>query len=116
MFGDDPNPTVTTARVGSGTASRCAHEEVRGVTRELRLGLVVGREWVGLRGEKRRGPTQSSETENVRRMTGYNAAIVIRWGVKRTPNAMKLGRRPTYNITTPHAHLQSIPRTFSGRL
>ena len=37
MFGDDPNPTVTAARVGSGTAFRRASEEGRGLTRELRL-------------------------------------------------------------------------------
>ena len=43
MFGDDPNPTVTTARVGSGTAFRRAREEGRGLTREVRLGLAVGR-------------------------------------------------------------------------
>ena len=54
------------------------------------------------------------ETENVRRLTDYNVAIVIRWGVKRTPNAMKLGRRSTDNKTTPHANFQPIPRTFSG--
>ena len=42
MFGDDPDPTVTTARVGFGTAFRRAREEGRGVTREVRLDLVVG--------------------------------------------------------------------------
>ena len=35
MFGDDPDPLVTTARVGSGTISD-AHEEGRGLTREVR--------------------------------------------------------------------------------
>ena len=49
-------------------------------------------------------------------LTDYNVAIVIRWGVKRTPNAMKPGRRPTYNITTPHANFQPIPRKFLGHL
>ena len=38
MFGDDPNPTVTTARVGSGTVSDARDEEGRGLTREVRLG------------------------------------------------------------------------------
>ena len=36
MFGDDPDPTVTTVRVGSGTAFGRAREEVRGLTREFR--------------------------------------------------------------------------------
>ena len=70
-----------------------------------------------LREEKRgKARQQFSETENVRRLTGYIAAIVIRWGVKRTPNAMKLGRRPIYTVTTPHANFQPIPRTFSSHL
>ena len=59
---------------------------------------------------------QFSETENVRRLTGYIAAIVIRWGIKRTPNAMKLGRRPTYTTTTPLVNFQPIPRKFFGHL
>ena len=42
MFGNDPDTTVTTARVGSGTAFGRAREEARGLTREPRLGLVVG--------------------------------------------------------------------------
>ena len=42
MFGDDPDIAVTTVRVGSGTAFRRAREEVRGMTREPRLGLAVG--------------------------------------------------------------------------
>ena len=41
MFGDDPDPTVTTVRVGSGTAFGRACEEGRGLTREVRLGLTV---------------------------------------------------------------------------
>ena len=41
MFGDDPNPTVMTSRVGSETAFGCAREEGRGLTREVRLGLAV---------------------------------------------------------------------------
>ena len=36
MFGDDPDPTVTTAQVGSGTAFGRAREEGRGLTREVR--------------------------------------------------------------------------------
>ena len=50
--------------------------------------------------------------ETVAGKTDYIAAIVIRWGIKRTPNAMKLGRRPTHNIITPHSNFQPIPRTF----
>ena len=38
------------------------------------------------------------------------------WAVKRTPNATKLGRRPTYTIIRPHAKFQPNPRTFSGHL
>ena len=38
MFGDDPDTTVTTARVRFGTTFRRAHEEGRGLTREVRLG------------------------------------------------------------------------------
>ena len=53
MFGDDPDPTVTTARVGSGTAFGRAREEGRGLTREVRLGLADCEERVGLREEGR---------------------------------------------------------------
>ena len=42
MFGDDPDPTVTTVRVGFGTTFGRAREEGRGLTREVRLGLAVG--------------------------------------------------------------------------
>ena len=52
------------------------------------------------------------ETENVRCLTDYNAAIVIRWGIKRSPNAMKLERRSIYTIIRPHANFQPILRTF----
>ena len=113
MFGDVPDPTVTTIRVGSGTDFGRVREECRGLTREVRLGLAVGS---GLCRRSRAERREERETENVRRVTGYTAAIVIRWGVKRTPNAMKLGRRSTDNKTTPHANFQPIPRTFSGRL
>ena len=44
------------------------------------------------------------------------ATIFIRWGIKRTPIAMKLDRRSIYTITTPHANIHPIPRTFSGHL
>ena len=53
MFGDDPDTTVTTARVGSGTAFGRAREEGRGLTREVRLGLADCEERVGLREEGR---------------------------------------------------------------
>ena len=42
MFGDDPDTTVATVRVGSGTAFGWACEEGRGLTREVRLRLAVG--------------------------------------------------------------------------
>ena len=42
MFGDDPDPMVTAARVGSGTTFGRAREEVCRLTREPRLGLAVG--------------------------------------------------------------------------
>ena len=47
-------------------------------------------------------------------LTDYIVAIVIRCGIKRTPNAMKLDRRPSNNKTTPHDNSHPIPRTFSG--
>ena len=53
MLGDDPDPTVTTARDGSGTAFGRAREEGRGLTREVRLGLADCEERVGLREEGR---------------------------------------------------------------
>ena len=40
MFGDVPDPTVTTIRVGSGIAFRRG-EGGRGLTREVRKGLAV---------------------------------------------------------------------------
>ena len=42
MFGDDPEPTVMTARVGSWTTFGRAREEGHGLTREVRLELAVG--------------------------------------------------------------------------
>ena len=119
MFGDDPDTMVTTIRFGSGTALGRAREEGHGLTREVRLVLVVGR---GLcrrpQAERRERETRSavSETKTSGERPATIAAIDNCWGVKQTPNAMKLGRRTTYNITTPHATFQPIPRTFSGHL
>ena len=71
MFGDDPDPTVTTARVGSGTAFGRAREEGRGLTREVRLDLAVGSELCrrsrAERREEREARRLFPETENVRR-------------------------------------------------
>ena len=72
MFGDDPDPTVTTARVGSGTTFGRAREEGRGLTREVRLDLAVGsglcrRSRAERREEKRETRRLFTETENVRR-------------------------------------------------
>ena len=71
MFGDDPDPTVTTARVGSGTAFGRAREEGRGLTREVRLDLAVGsglcRRSRAERREEREARRLFPETENVRR-------------------------------------------------
>ena len=53
MFGDDLDPTVTKVRFGSGTTFGRAREEGRGLTREVRLGLVDCEERVGLREEGR---------------------------------------------------------------
>ena len=41
MFGDYPDTTVMTARVGSGTIFGRARDEGRGLTREVRLDLAV---------------------------------------------------------------------------
>ena len=81
----------------------------------MALGGLWRAGWSERRGE-RFSPARFPETKNVRRVPDYNAAIVIRWGVKRTLNAMKLGRRSTNNKTTPHANFHPIPRTFSGHL
>ena len=71
---------MTTVRVGSGTIFGRASEEGRELTREVRLVLVVDR---GLcrrpqaeRREEREARRLFLETENVRRVPGYNAAIV----------------------------------------
>ena len=42
MFGDDPDTTVTIVRVGFETTFGRVRGEVRGLTREVRLGLVIG--------------------------------------------------------------------------
>ena len=44
MFGDVPDPTVTTVRVGSGTDFGRAREKGRGLTREVRFDLAVDSE------------------------------------------------------------------------
>ena len=71
------------------------------------MGCVDGLE---LREEKRGRPGdcfRRPKTSDVR--PAIIAAIFILSGVKRTANAMKLGRRPTDNKTTPHANFQPIP-------
>ena len=79
--------------------------------------LVGCAEGLELREEKRERPGDCFRRPKTSdEKTGYTAAIVIRWGVKRTPNAMKLGRRPTDNKTTPHTNFHPNPRTFSGHL
>ena len=88
--------------------------------REPRLGLMVVvdcEEGLRLRKGKRERPGdcfRRPKTSDDRPTT--IAAIVIRWGVKRTPNAMKLDRRAIYTIIRPHANFQSILRTFSSHL
>ena len=108
---------MTTAWVGFGTTFGRA----RGVNAPCKEGSgwakLDSEEGLGLRGKRGNAARQLfPETENVRRLTDYIVAIVIRWGVKQTPSAMKLGRRPTYTITTPHDNFQPILRTFSGHL
>ena len=70
MFGDDLDPVVTTLRVGFKTAFGRAREEVRGLTREPRLGLTVGsglcRSPQAERREERETWRLFPETENVR--------------------------------------------------
>ena len=98
--------------------ARCMSEIVFSKWPENVLGMVNESEgFDGLRKEREeRCPAAVSETETSDELTDYNAAIVHRWGVKWTPNAMKLGRRPTYTIIRPHAKFQPNPRTFSGHL
>ena len=78
MFGDDPDPTVTTARVGSRTAFGCACEEGHGLTREVRLGLAVGSGLCRRSREEREGKPGNSfrrpKMSDV--LTGYIAAII----------------------------------------
>ena len=92
MFGDDPDPTVTTARVGSGTISgahvrgsmHCAERVSDRAVASDNSGSEEGKEdglsglWRDCEGEKReRGPgicfwrPKTSDEK-----TGYNAAIV----------------------------------------
>ena len=77
------------------------------------MGCVAGLE---LREEKREARRLFLETENVRCLTDYIVAIAIHWGVKQTPNALKIDRRSIYTIIRPRANFQPIPRTFSGHL
>ena len=71
MFGDDPDTTVATVRVGFRTTIGRAHEEGRGLTREVRLDLAVGnglcRRARAERREEREARRLFPETENVRR-------------------------------------------------
>lgn len=114
MLGDGLDPTTMTARVGFGTASDTRegsmHCAKRGLANEVKC-------VVGLRRERRNATRQPfPETKNVRHLTDYNAAIVIYWGIKRTLNVMKLGRRSIYTKIRPDANFQPIPRTFSSQL
>ena len=52
MFGDDPDITVTSVRIGSGTTFERAREEGRRLMREVRLELVGCAEGLELREEK----------------------------------------------------------------
>ena len=116
MFGDDLDTTVTTARVESGTTFGRACEEGHGLRREVRLGLVVGSGLCRRSREERKGKPSNSfwRPKTSDDLTDYIVAIVIRWGIKRTLNAMKLYRRSTHTIIRPHANFHPIPRTFSG--
>ena len=80
MFGDDADTTVTTVRVGFGITFGRVRGEVRGLTREVRLGLSVGsglcRRPQAEKREERKARRLFPETESVRRLTDYNAAIV----------------------------------------
>ena len=55
MFGDDPDPTVTIVRIGSGTAFGRAREEVR-CTVQRGVGMGLGglwrAGWAEMRGEE----------------------------------------------------------------
>ena len=120
MFGDDPDPLVTTVRVGFGGVFRRAREESRGLMREVRLGLAVGsglcRSPQAERRERERPGDCFRRPKTSDVLTHYIVAIVNGWAIKRTPNAMKLDRRSIYTIIRPHANFQPIPRTFSGHL
>ena len=120
MIGDVLSPMVTTAQVGFGTVFGHAHEGVEALYKEGFRGLAVDsglcRKLWAERREERETRRLFPETENVRRKTDYIVAIVIRWGIKWTPNTMKFDRRSIYAIIRPHANFHPIPRTFSGHL
>ena len=69
MFGDDPDTTVATVQVGSGTAFGRAREEGYGLTREVILDQAVGsglcRQSRSERREEREARRLFPETENV---------------------------------------------------
>ena len=71
MFGDDPDPLVTTARVGSGTTFRRTREGVDAPCKEGFWGLAVDsglcRKLWAERREEREARRLFSENENVRR-------------------------------------------------
>ena len=73
-------------------------------------GLELREEKRGRPGDYFRRPKTSDD------LTDYIVAIVIRWGIERTPNAMKFDRWTIYTIIRPHANFQPNPRIFSGHL
>ena len=77
MLGDDPDPTVTTVRVGFGGVFGRAREESRGLTREVRLELVGFAEGLELREEKRERPGDCFRRPKTSHdLTDYIVAIV----------------------------------------
>ena len=81
MFGDVPDPTVMTIRVGSGTASERAREEVR-CTEQKGVGMGLGGLWRAGWSE-RRGERDAARHDFQRPKTsdekaGYSVVRVIR--------------------------------------